>query len=93
MLKQEAGVLLAEDFGIMEAPTLGDHEERLRIMEEVSGLIGMDESAGVKAGCFSPKQFFAEIDHAVQYVEKVASMAAREAGHPLTVALLERGET
>ena len=48
-----------EDFGIFEEPTLGDLDERLKIEDEVQGMIGME----------SAKAFFLETKEIVQYLE------------------------
>jgi hypothetical protein len=48
-----------EDFGIFDEPTLGDLDERLKIEDEVQGMIGME----------SAKAFFLETKEIVQYLE------------------------
>ena len=58
-LKINAGLLRAEDFGISETPSLGNADEKTKVMAEVNGLIGMKPA----------KEFFKKIAHLVGYIE------------------------
>ena len=39
-VKEESRILTADDFGISETPTLGDEDEKARVLAEVDALIG-----------------------------------------------------
>ena len=59
-MKEMSRVLTADDFGISEQPTLGDEEEKAKILQEVDAMIGMENIKG----------YFRSIEQSVRYVEQ-----------------------
>lgn len=60
VIKEEAAIFTAADFGIEERPTLGDPEMKIDVQAQVDGLIGMD----------NVKAFFKEMELSVRFVEQ-----------------------
>lgn len=63
-IEEDSHVLTASDFGISETPSLGDEEEKRRVLQAVDALVGMD----------SAKMFFRKIAKSVAYVEQGGSV-------------------
>jgi SpoVK/Ycf46/Vps4 family AAA+-type ATPase len=59
-IEEDSHVLTASDFGISETPSLGDEEEKHRVLQAVDALVGMDAA----------KAFFRKIAKNVAYVEQ-----------------------
>ena len=66
--RRDSHVLTGSDFGISETPSLGDEEEKRRVLQAVDALVGMD----------SAKAFFRKIAKNVAYVDMRKRQVARD---------------
>ena len=60
---EDAEVLTAADFGVLEYPALGDQDAQQEVLNAVNEMVGMDEA----------KKFFGRVRKAMQYVEQGGS--------------------